>query len=136
MLVRVSKITRSELLALYQFFSIIKKRAGRAKGLDVPKAVREATEDYQEEMDIVAMFLDGRTERDDGLSESNTVLYNAYQGWCKQNRQPPFGQKRFTQELQSIGLAQLESRREGRRWKGISIVSAAVARSTDQSPLH
>ena len=94
--------------------------AWQKEGLDVPEAVREATDDYREEMDFIGQFLDDCTVRGLGYMTRNKDMRNAYTRWCRRNGFQPVGPKTFTQNLKSRGLEQVSG--GDRKWKGVELV--------------
>ena len=58
-------------------------------GLMPPKAVLEATDEYQHEQDQLGSFLEERTERSTVESVSATKLLKTYLAWCEDNGERP-----------------------------------------------
>jgi putative DNA primase/helicase len=60
-------------------------RLWQVQGLGVPAAVKQATEDYRREMDLLADFLAESCVEGDGYQVTVAALYAAYSAWCKQS---------------------------------------------------
>lgn len=74
----------------------------RERGLDVPDAVRGATEDYRGESDPLADFIAACTREPmagEGRAVRASALYKAYERWCKENAVEPISQTRFGRTL-------------------------------------
>jgi len=66
--------------------------------------VKEATNSYREESDIIAQFLEQRTTPcADGKVKAGD-LYNAYKDWCEEEGESPVGKKTFSDRLQENGF--------------------------------
>jgi hypothetical protein len=63
----------------------------REPGFETPEAVRETTEEYREEMDPLAGFLQACCCRDPQAAD----LYEAYQRYCTQNKDDPLKKNAF-----------------------------------------
>lgn len=78
----------------------------RRDGLDPPKAVRDATDQYLVAEDSVGTWLEEWTEPASDLTwESSGDLYASWDAWCKRAGETPGGRKRFAETLQSRGYA-------------------------------
>lgn len=60
--------------------------AWQEKGLDMPEEVRNAIEEYQQEMDHVREFLEDCTDTTEGSWENVNTFKEAYISWCLRNR--------------------------------------------------
>lgn len=88
-------------------------------GLQEPAAVRDATEDYRADMDVLADFVSEKCALH-GVS-TNTELYKAFMEWQQANGEKPRSQKWLTRALIDRGYKQDPSRKYGRRWIGLSL---------------
>jgi putative DNA primase/helicase len=68
-------------------------------GLGEPKEVKEATEGYREEMDILLHFINDSCVLKTGLRVGKAALYKAYTDWCEANGEYPLKQRKFTEQL-------------------------------------
>ena len=53
-------------------------------GLEMPKAVRDATSEYQTEQDLVQQFIDEKCEAHPDFSVQKNALYTAWRNWCEE----------------------------------------------------
>ena len=81
--------------------------------------MREATEDYRADMDVLADFVSEKCALH-GVS-TNTELYKAFMEWQQANGEKPRSQKWLTRALIDRGYKQDPSRKYGRRWIGLSL---------------
>lgn len=95
----------------------------QADGLNPPEQVRQATEQYREEMDPLAEFIGDRCVVQDGATADNGEIYQEYQKWAATaGIRRPIGRKAFTQGLKSRGFEQ-ESTGKARYWPGLGILA-------------
>lgn len=100
--------------------------AYRTLGLQEPEKVTQSSADHRRESDNVAQFLeealdDGLLIRETGANDLKVaVVFDRYEHWCKQNRIPPLGIRRFNQRLTSHGL-QKERRGGYYYWMGLRL---------------
>lgn len=75
--------------------------AYKQEGLGLPQCVRQATNDYKAEMDIIATFMDENVEitnnQDDTMSAMQ--LYDIYKAWAKSNNEYEMKSKKFFMEI-------------------------------------
>jgi putative DNA primase/helicase len=95
----------------------------RRIGLSPPEAVTKATEDYKQEMDILADFLLDCCTLDPALKITNKRLYAIYTSWAKDNGLTPRSHKWFSRALIDRGYQQDAGRSDGRSWCGIGPAS-------------
>lgn len=91
------------------------------EGLGYPDEIREATEGYRAEMDILKDFLDDCTfDNPDGHS---VKPYRAYTDWCELNDQKPIGSKTFSQLLAERGYKRGKFGSDSQRgFKGLELL--------------
>lgn len=53
------------------------------EGLEMPEDIKQATENYKQENDVIAKFLDSCVNKRTGSQEKASELYTAYKNWCK-----------------------------------------------------
>lgn len=90
---------------------------------NTPPAVRQATDEYRSDMDLLAGFLDecctlGETE----LARSNEI-YVAYSDWSKANNEKPRSARWLAQQLGERGFDRGRDK-QSRFWIGISVSAA------------
>lgn len=96
--------------------------AYRARGLDEPAAVTEAVREHKVESDNVAQFMRDSLETGSLVTELDAAiktshLWAMYDVWCKQNRVPGYGLKRFTNRMRALGYEQVK--RSTMHWLGV-----------------
>jgi len=91
------------------------------EGLAPPDAVRAATEEYRQEMDVLNEFLEDRCIMQEGARVSNTALWAEYMSWCNKNKeQYPLSRRDFKQNLEKRNIFQKKS--GIRYWDGIGLL--------------
>jgi putative DNA primase/helicase len=94
--------------------------AWQLEGLEPPKAVTEATDDYREEMDTVGAFIDECCTRDSEAETPTKELYDRYTQWCDGQREKPATKAEFGARLAEKGFT--PARTKGQRlWRGLSV---------------
>ena len=78
--------------------------AWQAEGLPEPKAVREATETYRRESDVLGAFLEARCQAANGFSVGATQLYTAYREWAQSCGEQVISQTLFGRQLSERGI--------------------------------
>ena len=97
--------------------------AWQRDGLAEPTAVRAATDQYRAGEDIVARFLNERTERGAGYHVPVAELFSMYALWCKDALEHPLTKRKLSDQLVDRGFAQ-EKRTGGQRcWVGLRFVA-------------
>ena len=79
-------------------------RLWREKGLVIPKAVRDATDEYRSESDPVGEFIRAWTFKDPPAFVNATRLHSAYVAWCRRNAVTPWKQTTFGRRCTDLGL--------------------------------
>lgn len=92
--------------------------------LNKPRAVREATDTYQADMDVLGAFLGECCVTIPQASVAATELYKAYVSWSEAAKERPVSQKWFGISLSERGLY-TKYRGNGRvYWRGIGLIHA------------
>jgi len=91
-------------------------------GLDEPPAVRIATAEYREDMDILGEFIKDRCALDPGLWVLSRELYDNYTTWCEETGNQPVSKRTFGIRLEERGLRKNRTKKN-RGWFGIAITS-------------
>jgi putative DNA primase/helicase len=96
--------------------------AWQRDGLGTPTAVREATESYRNENDVLGRFVEDCCCVLSGASVRSSDLYEAYKRWCDQNGEHPQTQKAFSMRVAELGF---EKRRHdtGAWWYGVGLLT-------------
>jgi len=91
-------------------------------GLGEPEEVREATQEYREEMDPVGDFLAAKCTIDPEAKVMTKKLYPTYLGWCESNDEQPLSKSMFGERLAERGCKRTRVGRKGDRgWQGIAL---------------
>jgi len=94
-------------------------------GLGEPESVREATEQYRAEMDILAAFIEDRCVVRPDVVAPATPLYKEYQMWCDDAGEKPETQKMFGMRLRERGFVSDKIKRgphkDRKGWFGIGL---------------
>ena len=95
------------------------------EGLDIPAAVRAATDEYRADSDPIGDFIATCTEPDPHGHIEAGKFYQAYVYWAQQNGMPPWKGTAFGRALGQKGLAKEMGRI--RKYTGIVLKSEAIA---------
>jgi len=76
----------------------------QADGLTSPKAVKDATSEYREGMDVVGQFLGECTHQNVICKVRFSLLYNAYDKWCDESGEHAVSKRKFGEQLVERGL--------------------------------
>ncbi len=86
-------------------------------GLQTPDEVKQATNEYQTDMDVIQAFLDDRCFIKVESTDVKTLsgkLYEAYASWCSENGETPLNNRSFGRRLTEKGCITKQS--GGKRW--------------------
>lgn len=89
-------------------------------GLGQAEAVRSATATYRAESDLLAAFLDERTEAEKTATVRAGELYNAYKTWCEANGEHAMTGTAFGRRLTERGYDKVKDR-AGWRYIGLAL---------------
>ncbi|MGQ9455202.1 MAG: phage/plasmid primase, P4 family [Armatimonadota bacterium] len=81
----------------------------------ISSAVRAATDEYQEEMDLLKPFIVDRCDMSPRAEVSKKDLYDAYLAWCGANGEKPLSQSSFGRRLKERGIKILRRGHENAR---------------------
>ena len=65
------------------------------QGLEVPDAVKRATEDYKDDSDRIGQFIEAWIEKDETSELRTSAAYQLYAKWCEENGYSSENQKNF-----------------------------------------
>jgi putative DNA primase/helicase len=104
-------------------------KAWYARGLCAPEAVKEATNSYRREMDVIGTFIEDICERTGEVKAGE--LYNRYRSWALQEGDEQVSSRTFGHDLSRRGIG--TQKRSGSQWRvGIRIkpldIDALIAR--------
>ena len=92
----------------------------RKSGLNAPKEVLQATDDYRGEMDLIQLFLDECTERKPDSILKSGDIYRVYEAWCTQNGEYKMSNTKFALKLKERGVKKGRTNTM-RTWEGIEL---------------
>ena len=90
------------------------------EGLSPPKAVKEATIEYREEMDVLESFIKDYCNKEEKYEVKSKQLYERYTEWTEVNNEKTLSSKMFSLKLKEEGYISYR-KRDGVYWKGIEI---------------
>lgn len=90
------------------------------RSLAEPSPVLRATDEYRQDMDVLAAFLDERCVASPGARGTSKALYDAYCAWCQDNAEDPVSARVFGLRLKDKGFRQGRTERS-RHWIGIGL---------------
>lgn len=98
------------------------------EGLGMPQAVAEATDEYREEMDTLAHFIEENCVINPDARVVTKKLYECYREWCEENGEYTLAKNKFInrmkERIQSIGYYMKEYKSGSiRGWTGIGLAS-------------
>ena len=94
------------------------------EGLAEPEEVKQATQEYREEMDPLEDFLRDCCELDANASVTANELYGAYHYWCISNMETLMAKNQFGSKLREKGFESGRFQFDGKQqrgWKGIAL---------------
>lgn len=108
-------------------------RAWHAQGLAPPASVRLATMAYRSESDAIGEFLTARCARLPEARTQASVLYQAFESWCRDSGETPMTQTAFGRALSDEhGLEKTKSNTI--YWKGIGLLAKSDAPAVAAEP--
>lgn len=69
------------------------------EGLNLPRSVVDATNQYRKDMDVVDLFVDDQCEVGEEYQVKSKDLYAAYNEWARQNNEYDMSSKKFGHEM-------------------------------------
>lgn len=94
----------------------------QSEGMQAPKAVSEATQDYFASEDLLARWIEDRCDVSGAHWTSTTALFTDWRTWCDQNQEYAGSQKSFSQNLESHGFSPKRTN-QNRGYLGIGLVT-------------
>ncbi|WKZ17748.1 MAG: phage/plasmid primase, P4 family [Candidatus Jettenia sp. CY-1] len=88
-------------------------------GLQTPDEVKNATNEYRNEMDVLQAFLEECCIINDEVKAKTGVLYEGYKKWCTDNNEFTLNNRQFGRGLKEKGFQSLQS--SGNWWRGIGL---------------
>lgn len=93
-------------------------------GLGEPDEVKDATQNYRNEMDILAQFFTDCCVENPSATVKTKDLYEAYSNWCENNGETASKKRAFGMRLQEKGFKSIRIGSTGARgWKGVGLLT-------------
>jgi putative DNA primase/helicase len=94
------------------------------KGLVAPAEIKNATEEYRNEMDALGNFIKECCVQNAGVTVRVRELFRAYQEWCEENNERACSERFLSLRLKELGLERCRTA-EARYWRGITLKADA-----------
>jgi putative DNA primase/helicase len=92
------------------------------EGLGIPEVVKEATQEYKDEMDILAEFIEEKCVEVKEAKATTRALFDAYKKWCDDNKEKPMSNRTFGKRLEERGYKAIRiGEKRDRGWQGIGL---------------
>lgn len=91
-------------------------------GLGVPQVIREATEEYRQEQDVLARFIEDKCVTDPQAWVLSSTLYAVYLAWCKSSGEEPISNLAFGKRLNEKGFSMSRRSNGDRTRVGIRLI--------------
>jgi putative DNA primase/helicase len=88
-------------------------------GLDPPKKVVTATEEYLQSQDVLHEWMEDACERGPEFWEAPRLLFDSWRTWAKSANEPIGKQTEFKARMEAAGFRQYKDNVKGRNWPGI-----------------
>ena len=92
---------------------------------DIPLTIKQATAEYQEDQDLIGIFLDECCDRSLDNTESSVVLFGAYESWCKGNGEFAGTKSALGRKLTERGFRKGKVK-QSRGWLGLAVKSGCL----------
>lgn len=104
------------------------------EGLEPPAAVRDATQEYRAEMDVMGLFVADRCVIAPSAWATAGDLYDCYKEWCEETGEYQVSQRRFGMWLRDRGYERERGPNGRWRWRGIGILEGDRVPVTPEPP--
>lgn len=103
------------------------------EGLGEPEEVKQATQGYKDEMDILGQFLSDHCVVRAGARVSAKNIYDAYKNWCEENGEYVLSSRKFNRRLEERGFVKKRSGKAGNTYfHGIGLLSFDFTERTEE----
>ena len=97
------------------------------EGLGIPAAVKDASQAYRDESDVIGRFFDDCCILESGHQSQASLLYQAFRNWCERNGEKGYAANKFgamvSKEKQLERIRTRIDKKSCYVWKGIGVVS-------------
>lgn len=102
-------------------------------GLGEPEEVKQATQGYKDEMDILGQFISDYCVTRPGARSSVKEVYEVYKTWCKETGEYELSQRKFNRRLEERGFVKKRSGKGGNtEFHGIGLVEQRFTEPTEE----
>lgn len=101
-------------------------RAWQEEGLNAPKTVTDATQEYRNDSDPLQRWIDEYCDVDSNTRTDSTTLYESYKGWCELNHEKWKYQRYWGEDMKTKGYKPYRTNIE-RGYSGIKLNDRAEA---------
>ena len=92
----------------------------QAHGLGLPQEIRQATDTYRQEMDVLAAWINDCCEVANYCHSTAKALYGSYSTWCEEGGERAMSQRSFALQLAERGFESIRTK-FARSWVGIQV---------------
>ena len=96
-------------------------------GLGIPAAVKDASQAYRDESDVIGRFFDDCCILESGHQTQASLLYQAFRNWCERNGEKGYAANKFgamvSKEKQLDRIRTRIDKKSCYVWKGIGVLS-------------
>jgi putative DNA primase/helicase len=89
-------------------------------GLGRCRLVEEATEEYQEAMDVMGRFTYDCLKLGENFQVKSSALYDCFTEWCRKNGERPWQHTTFSIKFADKGYKKLR-KKDGQYWQGVDL---------------
>lgn len=105
----------------------------QSEGLGEPDEVKQATQGYKNEMDILGQFITDHCVIRVGARCSVKDLYEHYKDWCKETGEYELSQRKFNRRIEERGFLKKRSGKAGNtEFHGIGILTKKFTEQTEE----
>jgi putative DNA primase/helicase len=97
----------------------------RREKLKTPASIRNATDEYRGEMDVIGNFLKECCAQSPGENIRIRELFKAYQEWCDENNEHASSERFFSLRLKEMGFEKTRTA-DARYWAGITLKASVT----------
>ncbi|TCP32159.1 putative DNA primase/helicase [Scopulibacillus darangshiensis] len=101
----------------------------RAEGLGEPEAVKQATEGYRQDMDIMGPFIQEKCIVHSSVSVEAKELYEEYKDWCFKNNEFEFKNRAFYRQIETRGFKKVRGNFNKNYFSGLGLIRQNLEKS-------
>ncbi len=102
-------------------------------GLGEPEEVKQATQGYKDEMDILGQFISDHCVIRPAAKCSVKDIYETYKSWCKETGEYELSQRKFNRRLEERGFVKKRSGKDGStQFHGIGLITTRFTEETEE----